>query len=180
MKIRPKLRNFHPDIAFGQAFQCGGTPMKVFFAAAVVAGATFAFANSSTAMPMAPQDGGSLVQTVKDPTCNAPSRGARCQWYGMPGVHSGPKWLRQSQPGHHSHHRKPVKKKKPVAHKHSTQKPASSSPAPSSTPAPNTAAPNTPSPTPAPNATPAPTPPTTTPTPQTPTPPPTTPPAQQQ
>lgn len=124
--------------------------MKVLFAAAIVAGATFALANSSSAMPLAPQDNPSLVQTVRDPTCNAPQRNARCKWYGMPGVHTGPKWLRQSQPGYHYHHRKHVKK--PIVHKSAAPAPGSSTPAPA----------------------------TPTPTPQTTTPPATTPPTQQQ
>ena len=113
--------------------------MKVLFAAAIVAGATFMMAGSSTAMPLAPQDNPSLVQTVRDPTCNAPQRNARCKWYGMPGVHTGPKWLRQSQPGHH-HYRK-RKHPKHIARKHMDPKPpAMQQPA---TPAPTPATPQT-------------------------------------
>jgi hypothetical protein len=123
--------------------------MKVLFAAAIVAGATFVLASSSTALPLAPQDNPSLVQTVRDPTCNAPQRNARCKWYGMPGVHTGPKWLRQSQPGHHYHHRRHVKK--PIVHKSTAPKPGPNSAAP---------APTTPTPAPAPQTT---TPPATTP-----------------
>ena len=122
--------------------------MKVLFASAIVAGVTFVLAGSGTAMTLAPQDSPSLVQTVKDTTCNAPSRNGRCQWYGMPGVHKGPKWLRQSQPGkHHYHHRKRVKE--PVVHK-------TTAPAPTPAPAP---APATPAPTPQTTTPPATTPP---------------------
>ncbi|CAM5769567.1 hypothetical protein LMIY3S_02881 [Labrys miyagiensis] len=78
--------------------------MKVLLAAAIVAGATFVSVGPSAAMPLAPQDSPSLAQTVRDSTCNAPQRNARCKWYGMPGVHKGPHWLRQSQPGRHHHH----------------------------------------------------------------------------
>jgi hypothetical protein len=123
--------------------------MKILFAAALVAGATFVYAGSSTAMPMVPQDNHSLVQTVKDPTCNAPSRTARCKWYGMPGVHKGPKWLRQSQPGTH-HHKKVKHPKHKVHHTMTPDKmaPDKMTPGPGAAPAPtpqtSTPAPSTP------------------------------------
>ncbi len=87
--------------------------MKLLFAAAIVLSATFVSVGPGSAMTVAPQDSHSLVQTVRDPTCNAPQRNARCKWYGMPGVHTGPRWLRQSQPGRYHH---PSKYRKPVKH----------------------------------------------------------------
>ncbi|WP_448953247.1 hypothetical protein [Labrys neptuniae] len=90
--------------------------MRVLIAAVIALGATFALAGPSSAMPVAPQDNPSLVQTVRDRTCNAPSRSARCDWYGIPGKHTGPRWLRQRggegyrhrhhQRRHYHHHRR--------------------------------------------------------------------------
>ncbi|MGN8113362.1 hypothetical protein [Labrys sp. 22185] len=80
--------------------------MRFLIAAAIALGATFALATPSSAMPVSQPDNPSLVQTVRDRTCNAPSRTARCKWYGMPGVHRGPRWLRQhgGEGYRHRHH----------------------------------------------------------------------------
>lgn len=89
--------------------------MKVFFAAAIIAGATFVSLGPSSAMTVAPQDNPSLVQTVRD-ACNAPQRNARCKWYGMPGVHNGPRWLNQTQHGKYHHPHKHYKYTKHYTH----------------------------------------------------------------
>lgn len=68
--------------------------MKILIAAAIVLGVTFASVGPSSAMVVAPQDNPSLVQTIRD-DCHAPQRNARCKWYGWPGVHRGPVWMRQ-------------------------------------------------------------------------------------
>ena len=78
--------------------------MKIILSATLAAAAIAASVGASLAMPIAPSAAPSLVQEVRDPTCKQVK--GRCQWYGMPGVHHGPQWLRQhGGEGHMAYHK---------------------------------------------------------------------------
>ena len=80
--------------------------MKIILSGALAAAAVAVSIGASVAMPIATSRAPSLVQDVRDPTCK-PVKG-RCQWYGVPGVHHGPIWLRQHGGEGHVMYRKPV------------------------------------------------------------------------